>query len=96
MVDKLRSYDTESNFGLWKNTAIIVADDEYKAGMSNPSSWSCCEYFHMTQAESLSAFILPSPIDRKKIYLVEAGGTKDEVAKQEAPIDWAVKNLGPK
>jgi len=32
----------------------------------------------------------------KKIYLVEAGGTKAEVTKQEAQIDWAIKNLAPK
>ncbi len=32
----------------------------------------------------------------KKIYLVEAGGVKTEVVKQEAQIDWAIRNLGPK
>jgi hypothetical protein len=35
-------------------------------------------------------------VTEKKIYLVEAGGTKAEVAKQEANIDWAIKNLAPK
>jgi hypothetical protein len=32
----------------------------------------------------------------KKIYLVEAGGVKSEVVKQEAQIDWAITNLAPK
>jgi hypothetical protein len=32
----------------------------------------------------------------KKIYVVEAGGVKAEVAKQEAQIDWAIANLAPK
>jgi hypothetical protein len=32
----------------------------------------------------------------KKIYVVEAGGAKVEVAKQEAQIDWAIRNLAPK
>jgi hypothetical protein len=32
----------------------------------------------------------------KKIYVLEAGGTKAEVSKLEPQIDWAIKNLGPK
>jgi hypothetical protein len=32
----------------------------------------------------------------KKIYVFEAGGTKTEMTKQEAQIEWALKNLGPK
>jgi hypothetical protein len=35
-------------------------------------------------------------VTEKKIYLFEAGGVKDEVAKQEAQIDWAMRNLAPK
>jgi hypothetical protein len=35
-------------------------------------------------------------VSEKKIYVVEAGGVKDEVAKQEAQIKWAIEHLGPK
>ncbi len=35
-------------------------------------------------------------VTEKKIYLVEAGGVKDEVVKQEAQIKYAIENLGPK
>ena len=31
-----------------------------------------------------------------KIYVVEAGGTKAEMSKQEAQIDWAIKSFAPK
>jgi hypothetical protein len=32
----------------------------------------------------------------KKIYVLEAGGVKAEVTKQEAQIDWAIANLAPR
>ena len=32
----------------------------------------------------------------KKIYVLEAGGAKVEVIKQEAQIDWAIANLAPR
>jgi hypothetical protein len=35
-------------------------------------------------------------VTKKKIYVVEAGGAKSEVAKQEEQIAWAIQNLGPK
>ncbi len=35
-------------------------------------------------------------VTEKKIYVVEAGGAKDEVTKQEAQIKWAIEHLGPK
>jgi hypothetical protein len=31
----------------------------------------------------------------KKIYLLEAGGKKEEVTKVQEQIDWAIKNLAP-
>jgi hypothetical protein len=31
-----------------------------------------------------------------KIFVLEAGGTKTEMAKQEAQLDWAVKSFAPK
>ena len=31
-----------------------------------------------------------------KIFVIEAGGPKDEVAKQEPQIEWAIRNFAPK
>jgi hypothetical protein len=31
----------------------------------------------------------------KKIYVLEAGGKKDEVSKVQEQIEWAIKNLAP-
>ncbi len=32
----------------------------------------------------------------RKIFVIEAGGTKAEMARQEAQIDWAVRNFAQK
>ncbi len=69
VIDKILRYETQSRQGVWKNTAIIIADDEFK--FSETSLSDCCEYFHTTQAESLARKILPWPLDRRKIYLME-------------------------
>jgi hypothetical protein len=41
-------------------------------------------------------YVIALFVSDKKIYLVEAGGTKAEVTKQEAQIEYAIKNLAPK
>jgi hypothetical protein len=35
-------------------------------------------------------------VSDKKIYVIEAGGTKAEMTRQEAQIDWAVRNFAQK
>jgi hypothetical protein len=35
-------------------------------------------------------------VTEKKIYLLEAGGAKDEVTRQEPQIEWAIRNFSPK
>lgn len=69
MVDKIVRYETEPVLGPWRNTAILVGDDEYKTGPSGERI--CCEFFHTEQAEQISTDVLPWPLDRRKIYLME-------------------------
>ncbi len=64
MVDKIERYELDEQLGLWKNTAILVADDEY-------SSTNTTEWMHTEQTEQLATDILPFPLDRQKIYLME-------------------------
>ncbi len=47
MIDKIVDYETEPVFGMWRNTAILIGDDEYKTGQPVP----CCEFFHTEQVE---------------------------------------------
>ncbi len=64
MVDKIERYELAAQPGLWKNTAILLADDEYS---SNSSS----EWMHTVQTEQIATDVLPLPVDRQKIYLME-------------------------
>ncbi len=68
MIDKITDYVTEREEGLWHNTAILVADDQFKG---EEKKETCCEFYHTEQCEQLSSDILPFPLDRKKIYLFE-------------------------
>jgi hypothetical protein len=65
MIDKIERYETDSVLGTWKNTAIVVGDDEYKFGDD------CCEFYHATDAEQFARESLPWSFDRRKIFLME-------------------------
>ena len=75
MADKIRSYETSPEFGLWRNRVVMVADDEFGEPPSNR------EFFHAEQAEGIETHI-PDSYDRRKIYLFEytrdASGQKPE------------------
>jgi hypothetical protein len=71
MIDKIIRYEAQPVLGPWRNTAILIGDDEYKTGQPPPT---CCEFFHTEQAEQLSTETLPWPLDRKKVYLMEYSG----------------------
>jgi len=66
-VDKLTRYETQPAFGAWRNTAVMVADDEYAQG-AVPSSG---ETFHINDTETLVSLNTPPFFDVKKIYLTE-------------------------
>ncbi len=66
-VNKLTRYETQPAFGAWRNTAVMVADDEYAQGAA-PSS---IERFHIDDTETLVNFSTPPFFDIKKIYLTE-------------------------
>ncbi len=65
-VDKLIKYETAPTFGAWRNTVVMVADDElYTGGVPNG------ETVHIRDTEILSNNFTPSYIDIKKVYLTE-------------------------
>jgi len=68
MIDKIIRYESAPVFGPWRNTAILVADDQFK---QPDLPGYCCEFFHTEQTEQLSTDVLPWPLDRRKIYLME-------------------------
>lgn len=59
VIDKLKSYEASTNYGLWRQTVILAADDAYQG----PSDT------FITQSEGLWEYDIPSWIEPKKIYL---------------------------
>lgn len=81
MIDKILHYEQESEPGLWKNRAVLTADDEY-----NKDHPTAIELSHTSQAEQIAREVLPWPIDRKKIYLMEYDLVGEE--KPAARVDF--------
>ncbi len=74
ITDKIKLYESNNNFGNWRNNISLVADDEF--GTLNN------EVFHTTQTEELEKYHLPLTFNRNKIYLWEypfVNGKKPEV-----------------
>nr|CAI78459.1 hypothetical protein [uncultured Latescibacterota bacterium] len=69
IIDKIERYETETVQGIWKNTVVLIGDDEWRdnQGETNP----IFEYSHTEQAEEISREVLPWSLDRRKIYLME-------------------------
>ncbi|HFE52750.1 MAG TPA: type IX secretion system sortase PorU, partial [Bacteroidetes bacterium] len=65
VVDKLISYVTHPEYGVWKNTLTMVADDELvRGGVGN-------EVIHTTDAEYVAENYFPKLFDVQKVYLME-------------------------
>lgn len=82
VVNKIIQYETNSDFGLWRNTILFVADDGLTSGGMTDGT------IHTLQSEALANYYTPEFIDKKKLYLVaypttytSAGRRKPEAAK---------------
>ena len=73
--NKVRAYEASTNYGSWRATVTLVADDEFGAYQT--------ESFHVRQTEQLEKEYLPRRYFRNKIYLWEydrdSNGEKPEV-----------------
>ncbi len=63
IIDKIKSYHLDTEFGFWKDRVLYVADDDIKGG--NPESIE-----HTKQAET-GAGMLSSYVEMNKIYGIE-------------------------
>ncbi len=65
MVEKITTYETDPEFGEWRKTITIVADDELaQVGTEN-------ETIHTNQAETLAENYTPEEFNLSKIYLMD-------------------------
>ncbi len=61
IIGKIRSYESASTLGSWRNRIVLVADDEYRGSYAGES-------FHTTQTEFLEKNYIPKHFVRNKIY----------------------------
>ncbi|MBN2564390.1 MAG: type IX secretion system sortase PorU [Candidatus Eisenbacteria bacterium] len=73
ITDKIERYEQDTQTGIWKNTAILVGDDEWTTNPydTDPDPNPRFEYDHTIQAEQIADDTLPWPLDTTKIYLME-------------------------
>jgi len=62
VVNKIISYETELNKGLWRNKITLLADDGLTSDTNDGPT-------HTRQSEDLSRDYIPQSFDRNKIYL---------------------------
>ena len=87
VVNKIIQYESNSDFGMWRNTVLFAADDGLTSGDNTDGQ------IHTLQSESLANYYTPDYIDKRKIYLVayptvytSVGRRKPEAAK--ALVDY--------
>lgn len=67
VLDKIISYEEDPEFGPWRNSITLVADDEWGSGRKIDGLWR----FHTRDTEILSKSHIPSSFNVSKIYLME-------------------------
>lgn len=70
IVDKIRLYEAEPEYGEWRNTFTLVGDDELQTGGKGNQTE------HTVDAENLSKLHVLNPFNFKKIYLIEYPAVK--------------------
>jgi hypothetical protein len=63
VVDKIVGYESDPEWGPWRNSVCYIADDEYGSGDT--------ERQHTDQSETLDRLCTPPRIERLKVYLME-------------------------
>lgn len=75
-IDKIIAYESQTDFGQWRNTVTIVGDDE----LINNGKPSGADVVHIRQAESIAEQYIPKHFDLQKIYLSEYPKVRSEAS----------------
>ncbi|MBN1783014.1 type IX secretion system sortase PorU, partial [bacterium] len=67
VVDKIVEYETANNFGIWRATVTLVADDVRKGTDQNHTG----EMTHTEAIQAISVYHIPPHINQRKIFLTE-------------------------
>ena len=67
VLNKIVNYESNPDYGPWRNTVTIVADDEF----GDLSQGNDNELMHVLDAEDIAEHYYPPLFNKKKIYLME-------------------------
>lgn len=84
-VDKIISYDATPSYGSWKNSVMLVADDDYSP------NYEPDDYVFGLDTETLATDTVSGSYDIKKVYLYEY--PKDRFGKKPQAKDEFVKGF---
>ncbi len=65
MVQKITKYDNDPPYGVWKNSIMLTADDEY-----SPENNPGIEKYFTIESEELANSIVPGSFELSKVYLM--------------------------
>ncbi len=83
MINKIIRYETESEFGLWKNLITLVADD-------GPTRDGDDGDRHTRQSEYLSQNIISPSFDQNKIYLTVYPTVQTAIGRRKPDVNKAI------
>ncbi len=66
-VDKIIAYESDPEYGIWRTTVTMVADDEFVTGGRS----STPDATHVIDAERIAETVLPDFLNVQKLYLME-------------------------
>jgi len=68
LIERVKAYESNQDFGPWRDRVVFVADDEYGPG----GAYSTWEENHITDTEFIAENgYIPDIINKQKIYLTE-------------------------
>jgi len=87
VVNKIIQYETNKDFGFWRNTILYVADDGLTSGGITDGT------IHTLQSEALANYYTPEFIDKRKLYLVAYPTTYTSAGRRKPEASKALVNF---
>ncbi len=84
MVKKIIRYETESEYGLWKNLITLVADDGPQAAGKTDGN------MHTDQSEYISKNVILKSFDQAKIYLATYPTVQTAIGRRKPDVNKAI------
>ncbi|MCP5062126.1 MAG: type IX secretion system sortase PorU, partial [Ignavibacteriae bacterium] len=83
VVDKIISYETQSDKGLWRNIITLLADDALTSDGTE-------QLLHVPQSETLARLHIPDNFQRNKIYLSNYKTVNTGLGRRKPDVNTAI------